>query len=137
MPDASDASQETTQYNGMLTEVPFTESHPSPGQASRVPHQGSLEQEDRLRPRRRQGGLRSCPIRAPCHRTSAQLQGQARQEARQEEGTIYPTHQPCLHGISKAQKHDTNASQLGTFGRAKRKVDEMTKVIAESRRAGH
>jgi len=27
--------------------------------------------------------------------------------------------------------------QLGTFGRAKRKVDEMTKVIAESRRAGH
>lgn len=27
--------------------------------------------------------------------------------------------------------------QLGTFGRAKRKVDEMTKIIAESRRAGH
>ena len=27
--------------------------------------------------------------------------------------------------------------RLGTFGRAKRKVDEMTKVIAESRRAGH
>ncbi|OQO13076.1 60S ribosomal protein L36 [Cryoendolithus antarcticus] len=28
-------------------------------------------------------------------------------------------------------------NRLGTFGRAKRKVDEMTKVIAESRRAGH
>jgi len=27
--------------------------------------------------------------------------------------------------------------RLGSFGRAKRKVDEMTKVIAESRRAGH
>ncbi|KAL9060346.1 MAG: hypothetical protein Q9162_000750 [Coniocarpon cinnabarinum] len=27
--------------------------------------------------------------------------------------------------------------RLGTFGRAKRKVDEMTKVIAEARRAGH
>jgi hypothetical protein len=27
--------------------------------------------------------------------------------------------------------------QLGTIGRAKRKVDEMQKVIAESRRAGH
>lgn len=31
----------------------------------------------------------------------------------------------------------THLQQLGTFGRAKRKVDEMTKVIAESRRAGH
>ncbi|KAH7131992.1 60S ribosomal protein-like protein L36 [Dendryphion nanum] len=29
------------------------------------------------------------------------------------------------------------SQQLGTFGRAKRKVDEMTKIIAESRRAGH
>lgn len=28
-------------------------------------------------------------------------------------------------------------NQLGTFGRAKRKVDDMTNVIAESRRAGH
>jgi large subunit ribosomal protein L36e len=28
-------------------------------------------------------------------------------------------------------------SQLGTFGRAKRKVDELQRVIAESRRAGH
>ena len=28
-------------------------------------------------------------------------------------------------------------SQLGTFGRAKRKVDELQGVIAESRRAGH
>ena len=27
--------------------------------------------------------------------------------------------------------------QLGTFGRAKRKVDELQGVIAESRRAGH
>lgn len=27
--------------------------------------------------------------------------------------------------------------QLGTFGRAKRKVDELQRVIAESRRAGH
>lgn len=27
-------------------------------------------------------------------------------------------------------------SQLGTFGRAKRKVDEMQKVIAEARRTG-
>ncbi|KAF2456720.1 ribosomal protein L36e [Lineolata rhizophorae] len=27
--------------------------------------------------------------------------------------------------------------RLGTFGRAKRKVDEMTKIIAEARRAGH
>ncbi|CBX90219.1 60S ribosomal protein L36 [Plenodomus lingam] len=27
--------------------------------------------------------------------------------------------------------------RLGTFGRAKRKVEEMTTVIAESRRAGH
>ena len=27
--------------------------------------------------------------------------------------------------------------RLGTFGRSKRKVDEMTKVIAESRRAAH
>ncbi|KAJ8608373.1 hypothetical protein MRB53_039713 [Persea americana] len=27
--------------------------------------------------------------------------------------------------------------RLGTFGRAKSKVDEMTKVIAESRRVGH
>ncbi|PSK55208.1 60S ribosomal protein L36 [Elsinoe australis] len=27
--------------------------------------------------------------------------------------------------------------RLGTFGRAKRKVDDMTKVIAESRRTGH
>lgn len=29
------------------------------------------------------------------------------------------------------------AIQLGTFGRAKRKVEEMTNVIQESRRAGH
>ena len=28
-------------------------------------------------------------------------------------------------------------SQLGTFGRAKAKVDELQRVIAESRRAGH
>ncbi|KAF1949608.1 ribosomal protein L36e [Byssothecium circinans] len=27
--------------------------------------------------------------------------------------------------------------RLGTFGRAKRKVEEMSNVIAESRRAGH
>ncbi|KAK4162156.1 60S ribosomal protein L36 [Cladorrhinum sp. PSN259] len=27
--------------------------------------------------------------------------------------------------------------KLGTFGRAKRKVDELQRVIAESRRAGH
>ncbi|KAK4116451.1 ribosomal protein L36e [Canariomyces notabilis] len=27
--------------------------------------------------------------------------------------------------------------KLGTFGRAKAKVDELTRVIAESRRAGH
>lgn len=27
--------------------------------------------------------------------------------------------------------------QLGTFGRAKRKVDELQRVIAESRRAAH
>jgi len=27
--------------------------------------------------------------------------------------------------------------RLGTFGRAKRKVDELTRVIAEARRAGH
>ncbi|KAK1600108.1 ribosomal protein L36e [Colletotrichum navitas] len=27
--------------------------------------------------------------------------------------------------------------RLGTFGRAKRKVEEMTRVIAESRRVGH
>ena len=27
--------------------------------------------------------------------------------------------------------------RLGTFGRAKAKVDELTRVIAESRRAGH
>ena len=27
--------------------------------------------------------------------------------------------------------------QLGTFGRAKAKVDELQRVIAESRRAGH
>jgi len=27
--------------------------------------------------------------------------------------------------------------QLGTFGRAKRKVDELQRVIADSRRAGH
>ncbi|KAL1584858.1 Large ribosomal subunit protein eL36 [Cladosporium halotolerans] len=27
--------------------------------------------------------------------------------------------------------------RLGTFGRGKRKVDEMTSVIAESKRAGH
>jgi large subunit ribosomal protein L36e len=26
--------------------------------------------------------------------------------------------------------------RLGSFGRAKRKVDEMTKIIAESRRTG-
>ena len=28
-------------------------------------------------------------------------------------------------------------TQLGTFGRAKAKVDELQRVIAESRRAGH
>jgi hypothetical protein len=27
--------------------------------------------------------------------------------------------------------------QLGTFGRAKKKVDELQRVIAEARRAGH
>jgi len=27
--------------------------------------------------------------------------------------------------------------RLGTFGRAKKKVDELTRVITESRRAGH
>ena len=32
---------------------------------------------------------------------------------------------------------DNFHSQLGTFGRAKRKVDELQGVIAESRRAGH
>jgi len=31
----------------------------------------------------------------------------------------------------------TFSLQLGTFGRAKRKVDELQGVIAESRRAGH
>lgn len=31
----------------------------------------------------------------------------------------------------------TYYQQLGTFGRAKAKVDELQGVIAESRRAGH
>jgi hypothetical protein len=31
----------------------------------------------------------------------------------------------------------TVVQQLGTFGRAKSKVDELQRVIAESRRAGH
>ena len=31
----------------------------------------------------------------------------------------------------------TSVPQLGTFVRAKKKVDELQRVIAESRRAGH
>ncbi|KAJ8069589.1 hypothetical protein OCU04_000027 [Sclerotinia nivalis] len=34
-------------------------------------------------------------------------------------------------------KHILTQQQLGTFGRAKAKVDELQGVIAESRRAGH
>jgi large subunit ribosomal protein L36e len=37
----------------------------------------------------------------------------------------------------RAISTDANIHQLGTFGRAKRKVEEMTNIIAESRRAGH
>ncbi|KAH7560182.1 hypothetical protein BM1_03816 [Bipolaris maydis] len=37
----------------------------------------------------------------------------------------------------RARRLAKKRQQLGTFGRSKRKVDEMTKVIAESRRAGH
>ena len=35
------------------------------------------------------------------------------------------------------KKSNSFMIQLGTMGRAKRKVDEMQKVIAEARRAAH
>lgn len=35
------------------------------------------------------------------------------------------------------ERTEANDQQLGTFGRAKRKVDEMSQIIAEARRAGH
>lgn len=71
-------------------------------------------------------------LRAPRHRTSPQQQGQARPQARQEQGTHRTAKTP-----PSSQRQQTDTLQLGTFGRAKRKVDEMTKVIAEARRAGH
>lgn len=48
----------------------------------------------------------------------------------------HPNYRPCIYRDEDPQTH-TNTTQLGTFGRAKRKVEEMTNVIAESRRAGH
>jgi hypothetical protein len=42
------------------------------------------------------------------------------------------------NSLSRIRKFThANFEQLGTFGRAKRKVEEMSNVIAESRRAGH
>jgi hypothetical protein len=39
--------------------------------------------------------------------------------------------------VGHAERSLANNYQLGTFGRAKRKVEEMSNVIAESRRTGH
>lgn len=39
--------------------------------------------------------------------------------------------------LQSPSKSLTLLSQLGTFGRAKKKVDELQRVIAESRRTGH
>jgi hypothetical protein len=68
--------------------------------------------------------------------TAEELQGQEGTKAHQEEGE-------CLffRSISGALSSIFNMvrfySQLGTLRRAKRKVDELTTVIAEQRRAGH
>lgn len=42
-----------------------------------------------------------------------------------------PSHQPLSDETNKA-----NLSQLGTFSRGKRKVEDMQGVIAEARRTG-
>jgi hypothetical protein len=84
-----------------------TESHRPPAEAACLAHQGPLEQEDRIRQGRREGGcwvrrhqdtirdlrqqdtngrvFQPRPLRAPRHRTPPQQQGQARPQARQEE----------------------------------------------------
>jgi hypothetical protein len=42
----------------------------------------------------------------------------------------------CLRILRLGDMADILSFQLGTFGRAKRKVDELQRVIAESRRVG-
>lgn len=44
---------------------------------------------------------------------------------------------PDLHFLPARPSQLTLIPQLGTFGRAKKKVDELQRVIAEARRAGH
>ena len=81
-------------------------------------------------------------LREARHRTPPQLQGQACPSSREEEGTSSPP-PPAIAAryahtrTATLPRNTANTTQLGTFGRAKRKVEEMTKVISESRRAGH
>jgi hypothetical protein len=42
-----------------------------------------------------------------------------------------------VHLYIVGMQTEANEEQLGTFGRAKAKVDELQGVIADSRRAGH
>lgn len=39
--------------------------------------------------------------------------------------------------MRKKKNANIGVQQLGTLGRSKRKVDELQRVIAEARRAGH
>lgn len=60
----------------------------------------------------------------------------ARKLAKKRVRTSQPT--ICQRLPRSTPKPYANLSlQLGTFGRAKKKVDELQGVIAESRRAGH
>lgn len=119
-----------------------TESHSPPAEAESLAHERSPEQEDRIRQGRREGGFRVCI--APRRRSRIKRAG--RKEERTWSLTLnslcslapYERRVIELLRNSKDKRARKLAKKrLGTFGRGKRKVDEMTKVIAESRRAGH
>merc|ERR1712130_905965 len=78
-------SQEVKQRSGIAAGLNAGQSHSPPAEAESLAHERSPQQEDRIRQGRREGGFRPCTIRAPCDRTAPQQQGQAREEAGEEE----------------------------------------------------
>lgn len=120
----------------------YTEGHPSPGEAPCLAHQGSPQQAHRFREGCCEGGF-WVRTTTPCHATIS----------RHTTCRIwrYPGHTLTQYSLAPYERRviellrnskDKRArklakKRLGTFGRGKRKVDEMTRVIAESKRAGH
>lgn len=121
-------AQNQTLRGRMLTSQ--TESHTSPGQASHFTHERTSQQANSIRTRRCQGGCRVRSIENLWigEHTLIRLHSLAPYERRVIE---------LLRNSKDKRARKLAKKRLGTFGRAKAKVDEMTKVIAESRRTGH